>query len=467
MQSEIKTLTYANGEIQRVQVVRWAGWRQLDFLWPDPYVSELSTEEGIVSEENVLRRNLDSFHRIYQRFLVPGCPWIFGNIILFSLPPDMKNRGALGARYVSRYGLMADPLAAAAAVLRHGVKIIGDKTTFSDPEAEALYHELEKRQCLRVVQGKLPVTSVIPVGENMGMLSAVEVGAAMKVNASFFIMDPFDCATVYDQVGTPIGLCVKDGVIEQPPLYGREALLVKKDGSVQVSVPRLQDLELEINDVRYSFGEDATLYTRPDRKKTPADQRMKVVIIGGLVAAVKESGSVPIPASGFVISMKEHVHIRPGDPVAYYGMEDVRFGIQVGNSVLRDGIRTESFQSPFYNIRKLEPIAYPPSLYPMDFKGDRAARIVLGADRHGRPMLVWAEGSPKVGYVPGQHSCGASLAELAEICSQAGMHQAVNLDGGGSAQVLLSDHRFLQISDREEDGTETERPVPLGLIVRL
>jgi len=479
MQSEIKTITYPDGRIQRYQVVRWAGWSQLDFLGPQPMlrVPEVDDWSGETDEADRVDRNdwavesaretLQSFERIYRRFLIPGCSWIFGNMVLFCLPEDMIERGAMGAKYVSHYGLMADPLTAAAAVLRHGMKIVGGAPVFSDPEAEVLYRELEALQCLRVVCGKLPTTSIIPIREDVGLLSAVEPGAAMKVNASFFIMDPFDCATVYDQVGTAFGLCIKDGTVLQPPLYGREALLVKKDGSVVVEIPKLEDLEIEIHETKCSVGEDVRLYTRPQRKKTPSDEFMKVVIIGDRVAAVKESGSVPIPASGFVLSLKKHVRIRPGDLVIYHGMEDVQFGIQVGNSILRDGVKTETFFSPFYNIRKLERTPFPPSLYPMNYSEDRAARIALGADAQGKPMLVWAEGAPKVGYVAGQHSCGAALAEMGEICSQAGMYHGVNLDGGGSAQVSLSGHRFLHISDRSEDGVEMERPVPLGLVVRL
>ena len=48
----------------------------------------------------------------------------------------------------------------------------------------------------------------------------------------------------------------------------------------------------------------------------------------------------------------------------------------------------------------------------------------------------------------------------------AGMVNAVNLDGGGSAQILLHGKRYLELSDRKEDGSEQERPVPLGLTVR-
>jgi exopolysaccharide biosynthesis protein len=57
---------------------------------------------------------------------------------------------------------------------------------------------------------------------------------------------------------------------------------------------------------------------------------------------------------------------------------------------------------------------------------------------------------------------------MADLCADAGMHNAVNLDGGGSAQILLNNRRSLMISDRKAtDHTEAERPVPLGLTVRF
>jgi len=145
----------------------------------------------------------------------------------------------------------------------------------------------------------------------------------------------------------------------------------------------------------------------------------------------------------------------------------VTFGIQVGNSIMVEGEKTLSFRSKFYNLRGLEPVAYPPSLYPLDFENARAARIALGADREGKPMILWAEGAGKIGYVAGRDSRGASLSDMAEICAEMGMVNAVNLDGGGSAQILLNNKRSLLISDRNSpDASEAERPVPLGLIVR-
>ena len=445
MYSEIKTFSYPNGELQRVQLVRPENWSQLNFL-------KLSYCEGA----------LDCFAKIYEQYLIPACPWLFGNLVMFYLPPDAQTEGLHDTK---KYGLVADRLTAAAAALEDGVKIIGNRPVFRNERVRNLWELLESRNCIRLIRGKLPVTTIIPVGNAPGFLSQTEQTAALKVNSSFFIMDRFDCATAYDHIGTHLGLCVKDGVVENPPLFGREALLVKKDGSVSVTALQLSDLEIEIAGQTYAAGKNAVLFSRPRRARTPRGKGKELVIIGRTVAAVRDCGG-PIPASGFVLRPKGESKAVPGDLVTYRGMEDVAFGIQVGNSIVIDGKKTEGFRSRFYNIRHLERVPFPPSLYPMDFKKARAARIALGADKDGKPMLLWAEGAGKLGYVPGTDSRGASLSDMAQICSELGMVNAVNLDGGGSAQILLNNKRNLLISDRNADHTEAERPVPAALIIQ-
>ena len=65
MQSEVKVYDRENGEIQRVQVVKWDQWSDLDFM-------------PLEGNENALT----CFRDIYGNYLVPGCPWVFGNMIL-------------------------------------------------------------------------------------------------------------------------------------------------------------------------------------------------------------------------------------------------------------------------------------------------------------------------------------------------------------------------------------------------
>lgn len=447
MLSEVKTFSYPTGEIQRVHIARWEDWAQLDFL-KLPYAPDA----------------LDCFYNVYRLFLVPACPWLFGHLVMFHIPDDLE---VPFSRETGKYGAVGDKLTAAAAALQQGVQIRGGKPVFRNEEVKAFWTALEERNSLRIVSGKLPVTTVIPVGDAPGYLSGVEQEAAMKVNANFFIMDRFDCATIYDHVGTPFGLRVRDGEVLDPPLFGREALLVRKNGSVTVESPDVRDLTVEIGGKQYRHGENAALFSRPERLRTPMKKGKKLIIVGCRVAAMSDRSTVQIPASGFVLCPTGECHASPGDRVVYRGMEDVQFGIQVGNSIVKNGVKTEKFLSHFYNLRALEPVPFPPSLYPMDFDNARAARIALGADSHGRPMVLWAEGAAKLGYVKGEGSCGASLKEMAEICRSVGMENAINLDGGGSAQLLMHNRRSLLISDRKkEDHSEQERPVPLGLIVR-
>ena len=447
MQSQVRTFSYPNGEIQKVHTVTLDSWESLDFL-------KLKYQEGA----------LDCFAHIYRKFLVPAQPWVFGNMVMFHIPEDLPIPFSFNTQ---KYGAVADKLTAVAAAMEKGVKIIGGKPVFFDPKVKAFWKALEERNSLYVISGKLPVTTMIPVGDNTGYLTQTEQDASVKVNASFFIMDRFDCSTLYDHVGTPLGLLVKDGVVKNPPLFQREALLVKNDGTTCIAQPKIDDLKLEIGGICYEAGKNAAIYTRPDRSRTPVSVGKKLVIIGNRVAAVYSGLQALIPTSGFVLCPQGGCNAKPGDEVIYHGMEDVKFGIQVGNSIIRDGVKTETFISRFYNIKALEKVPFPPSLYPLDFEKARAARIALGANAEGKPMILWAEGAGKLGYTPGADSCGASLSEMAHICSEVGMVNAVNLDGGGSAQILVNNRRSLMISDRNPPhNTEAERPIPLALMVK-
>lgn len=447
MNSQIHVFPKENGEIQRVQVVKLPDWESLDFLFPK------------ASEQSFSR-----FCDIYRQYLIPGFPWIFGNIVLFTLPDETELPFPSSSK---KYGSVCDRLTAAAIALKEGIRICSGQLKFKNNTIKTFCKMLQKRDCLQLVKGKLPITTIIPVDQRAGFLSQQEENAQMKVNSTFFIMDSIDCATVYDHVGAPVGLMVKDGIVQNPPLFQREALIVRKDGQVSIETPDIRTIPIEIGGKQYLHGKNAVVYTRPEHSRTPAQKGVKIVIVGRKVVAVSTGKRVPIPASGFVVCIKDLYKVSPGDSVIYRTMEDIRFGIQAGNSTVRAGVPTTKFISRFYNIRRLERIPFPPSLYPMDFDRARAARIVLGADAAGKPMLLWAEGSAKLGHTPGKDSCGASLLETAQICSQLGMVNGIHLDGGGSAQILLGNQRKLSVCDRSAaDFREVERPVPAGLIIR-
>ena len=416
--NEIRTVTYPGGDLQRVQIVRAADFRSLDFYRP-----------------SFSRQALESLYEVYRDEIIPLAPALFGEVFIFHIPSDM---------FVpfDDYG-MSDRHAAARRYLTEN---------FPDAPSRAFLEQLRHSGYLYQLKGKNPLRkSFVAYGDDIGFLSK-DNDSALRVNASFFTFDLMDAASCYDIFGTPIGLMVKDGRILNPPLFGREALLVDNNGEVTVTTVSLDQLTLNIK---------GTIYQRPNQNKTPESDNDDLVIIGNRIVAVNPGGRSVIPSSGFIINTPEK-H-SPGEEVIYGGLEDIVFGLQVGNSVVVNGIKTEKFISPFYNIRKLHKITYPPALFPLDFNRDRAPRIVLGADDENRPVLLWLEGAPKTGYRKGTDSCGATMKETADIAFDLGLRNAITLDGGGSAQILINGCRQLAVSGRYCDGRQKERAVPVGL----
>ena len=417
--SEVRIIEYPNGEIQRVQIVRAQSFRDIGFYRP-----------------SLTREAFESLCAVYRDEIIPAAELIFGDLFIFHVPQDLTLpfESGLGDRQAAARKYLIDH--------------------YPDEASRAFLKAVEQTGYLCHLKGRNPFRkSFVAYGEAVGFLSDNN-HSQLRVNSSFFTFDLMDADSPYDIFGTPLGLMVKDGMITNPPLFGRQALLVSSEGKVCVRPVSLDELTISIK---------GTIYQRPQYRRTPASDLNDVVIIGERVIAVNPGGNTRIPSSGFVISTAEE-H-QPGEKVTYGGMEDISFGLQVGNSVIIDGVKSEGFISPFYNLRRLEKVSYPPALYSLGYDTDRAPRIVLGADEDDRPVILWLEGPGKRNYRKGQDSCGATLRETADIAEKLGIRNAVSLDGGGSAQILLNGRRHLRVSGRHADNSEKERPVPVGLVI--
>ncbi len=448
IKSKTRIFNYEGGEIQRVQCVYPESWESLDFfnLPGDPDA-------------------FDALCDFYDAHAVSKYPAVFGRLVFFKYNADIPIPKA--AEKFCDPGVK-DPLLKVASVFRKCLKVKKDNSIrCKDPELSDYIRKMADVGCLRVLSGNLAHTVILPVGNTLGFMSKDHADAAFKVNASFFVMDCFDVATPYDIVGTPFGMCIKNGIMLSPPLFGREALIVTKKKEIRIVKPSIKDYSVSIGYNEFNHGINCEFLERPKKAKIHLNGKVGIAVVGRKVVAVQTSGKMYIPASGFVIRIDSAKGITAGTEVTYKGCDDILFGVQTGNSIVIDGKETKAFVSGFYNIKKPWTVPYPPSLYPLNYEKSRAARIAIGADIEGNPMIVWLEGRSKAKYIPGVESTGASLFETAKICRELGMHNGVNLDGGGSAQILLNGQRTLRISDRNpEDNTEHERPVPLGLCVR-
>lgn len=437
--SVLKCFPRENGEIQNAQIVTFDDWDELSFFTPDP--SEKAFDQ-VVS--------------LYQNYIVKRYGKVLGTCLLFRLPEE-----PLSIQINTDHRNM---LSACSFLLKKGLRIRKGKIQFTDPNAEELFRFLNDQNCLETAAGRLPFVKPLPVADTLGFLSESRKDAAFRVNSSFFTMDPLDIATTYDAIGTSIGLMVKHGTILTPPLFEREVFLVKQDGTCAVEFIHLEDLELELNGKRFRHGTNCRIFMRPSYRRTPSGGK-DLIITGTSVTAISGNGHTPVPASGFVLRTDEDVSVSVGDPLTFHGLEDIAFAVQGGNSAVIDGVPIEQFRSRFYNVFHPASIAYPPSFYPLNYRKDRAPRILLGESETHKPVIIWLEGAAKFGHQAGADSCGASLLESAHFADALGLRTAVHLDGGGSAEILLNGTRSLKISDRDpEDYHEIERAVAAGLI---
>lgn len=417
--STVKTYTYPNGEIQRIQIVNIDSWDSFAFV--KPKFDESSLEKIVY---------------IYKEFMVKKMSIIFGRLNIFYIPEDIELP-------FSVKGIKDKNIAAKIYLKKH----------YHSKKAKEFIDMLKKRKCFYIVKGKLPINVIMPYSE-IGLLSDRSILGKVKINASFFSFDVIDADSKYDIYGTAIGLRVKDGKILYPPQFDREALIVDNNNCVTIRPIGLKDVKISI---------PGTIYERP-RKYAPKTKGYNVVVVGNKVVDICKGKRTIIPSTGYVINTYEN-NIKVGDTITYTGLEDVKFAIQVGNSIIVDNVKTTSFKSKFYDVYKLRNTPYPPSMYPLDFEHARAPRMVLGADEENKPVVVFFEGSSKNEYQFGIDSCGASLLEMANILSELKIKNAINLDGGGSAQILIDNKRELKVSNRDKNNNELERPIPLGISI--
>lgn len=444
MKNTIRTYAYENGEKQRVQIVQPDSWESLNFIMP-PF-------------SHAAFANLAD---LYDKYIVRRYSVIFGTVILFYLPEDIDFEYE---EYDEEFGFIYDKLTACTLLFRNGITVDGDRIRINDEKVSLIYDLLEERQCLRVMKGRLNTLTILPVGRTIGFLSDLPE-CTLKMNSSFFTMDLPDISTPYDRIGSPVGMYVKDENVIYPPMHERDILTVDDEGAV--SIHQQSEFRIRYMIDRIIFHEhNSAVYTRPAYKITPKGG-YDIVVVNNEVIAMKPGGNTPVPSGGYVIKTSYAVTSFSDRTVRYGKLNGIAFAVQCGNSVIVNGERQRGFTSPFYDIRKPWTVSFPPSLYPLNYHRDRAPRMIIGADRKNDPMIIWIEGAGKFGYEKYVDSCGASLNESELICERLGVQNAVHLDGGGSAQILYHDKRYLKLSDRNSRNyKEKERGVPLAIYIK-
>jgi len=283
-------------------------------------------------------------------------------------------------------------------------------------------------------------------------------GALAAINGGYF-------RTTGIVRGEPIGALTIGGNILSEPVNNRAALAVFDDGKqIHAAVTHLAmtaELRVDGKAIRAVNG-----FNRPREKDelvvfTPEFHRTTLTAADGVEFLVEKNrvtkiadgaGSSLIPANGFVLSAD--------GASREWALKHLR---QSSRVELRTEIRAEPalpFQSDFIlgagpqllaagkPVFAAEAARYSDSLY-----RQRHPRTAIGWTAAGKLMLLTVDGRQKF-------SVGMTMAELADLMSELGCVEAMNLDGGGSSTMVVNRKVVNHPSD-----AAGERPVSDALLV--
>jgi hypothetical protein len=168
------------------------------------------------------------------------------------------------------------------------------------------------------------------------------------------------------------------------------------------------------------------------------DYGMEYIVIEDKITEIRY-GNAAIPTNGYVVSvhgacMKKMADLEIGDRLIVRhkldpNWTDVRLAVGAGPQLVKDGniyltTKTEGFGN--------------------DIVSGRAPRSAIGITPDRHLLLAVVDGRQPA------HSVGMTLLELAKFMQELGVTDAMNLDGGGSTELVVMG----EIANRPSDGKE-------------
>ncbi len=320
----------------------------------------------------------------------------------------------------------------------------------------------------------VPVAARDAAGESAARLSEIyarqfersKESVVGAVNGGFFIfIERLWCRASrfypdHTRVGDAIGWVMTDGVTRFPPLYGRAALLGDVAGGWKIGRPDMSHIL-----IAFHAETGIPFYLAPESINAPAPEKvvcftpcwpekttprrsgaMEAALIGNTIAATGKGGGLIVPVNGCVVSAPEEAwggfrgrDLKQLKSVSYALSEkglielgEVRHALEAGPALVAGGVPV-TVDVPFLNEQGFVNGAppFPAFNSVLTHYRQKAPRVCVGVDGGGNVVIGLFEGRR-----PGE-SEGVDLNEAARLMAAAGCRDAVNLDGGASAEIIL------------------------------
>jgi hypothetical protein len=259
-------------------------------------------------------------------------------------------------------------------------------------------------------------------------------------------------------IGSPLGLLVSDKKIISPPLYNKAALLIFKNGKLDIrkvssnkgiTVSR-RKTRININTDNYNPekpGSGACYYDLLFRKEEiPSKNRIIVRLSGNVIKdIVREKDKVNIIPVGLTLSFPESEFPPDFDELeaeldlSVEGIENVLHAVEAGPLLVDSGaVAINMADEGWTTMNSIHTQAAR-----LDYTDMRGPKIATGLDRNGNLLLLTVNGRIR-------ESVGATHIDMAEIMVKLGAEKAMGFDPGGSSTLVVED-KVLNISPYNRD----------------
>lgn len=267
-------------------------------------------------------------------------------------------------------------------------------------------------------------------------------------------------ASYFDSDGSIIGIFQIDGTLVSRGDYTRSAIGIKQDGTIifgklgYYGVFEINGNEFTISGVNCDRPKDSiVLYNNRFGVSTNTNNSgVELIIRNGIVSEISRGkGNNYIPSDGYIIS-------------AQGNSRELFQGVYVGDYVnlQQELLEEDASFSGAVHIVGVGPrlvkngqiyVTADEEYFPADIRVGRAPRSAFGVTKYGDYIFAVVDGRQA-------HSRGCTLQEWADILiNQFGAVDAINLDGGGSTELIVKEH----IVNIPSDGSE--RPIGSALMI--
>ena len=267
-------------------------------------------------------------------------------------------------------------------------------------------------------------------------------------------------ASYFDRDGSIIGIFQIDDMLVSRGDYTRSAIGIKPDGTIIFGklgyhgVFEINGNEFTISGINCDRPKDSiVLYNNRFGVSTNTnDSGVELIIRNGVITSVmRGKGNNYIPSDGYIISAQ-------GNSRELF--QDVYVGdyVNLQQELLEEN---ESFSGAVHIVGVGPRLVKNGQIYvtadeeyfPADIRVGRAPRSAFGVTKYGDYIFAVVDGRQA-------HSRGCTLQEWADILiNQFGAVDAINLDGGGSTELIVKEN----IVNSPSDGSE--RPVGSALMI--